>query len=178
MVVENGKTKVNYGTLFSKLLKDQVNPKCGKWTQKTKGWKYIQPTKVQRKLLDVYRFKDFKTSPTFKFVSKVNEFVIEYADKKTTFLQKHPMHFPTQVNLKLFYELLVKYMWWIMENWCNELLQTMHTTCRILCRIFESYIWGFWNWLIWGYWRHYHQLEGEKNVKISGHKRHCTISNV
>ncbi len=30
MVAKNGKTKVNYGALFSKLFKDQVNPKCGK----------------------------------------------------------------------------------------------------------------------------------------------------
>ncbi len=132
---------------------------------------------MQRKLLDVCRFKDFKTSLTFKFVSEVNQFVIEYVDKKTTFLQKHPMHFPTQVSLKFFYELLVKYMWWIVKNWCNQILQTMHATCKILCRILESYIGGFWNW-IWGYWRQSHQLEGEKNVKINGHKRPCTISNV
>lgn len=128
------------GHYFQSCSKIKLTQNVASEPKKPKVEKTYQPTEVQWKLLDVCKFKDFKTSPTFKFVSEVNQFVIEYADKKTTFLQKHPMHFHAQVNLKFFYELLVKYMWWIMENWCNELLQTMHTTCKILCRILESYI--------------------------------------
>jgi hypothetical protein len=72
----------------------QLNPK------KPKVKKTYQPTKAQWKLFDVYKFTNFKT-PTFKYVPKVNEFVTEYVDKKTIFLQKL-LHFPVQVNIKFF----------------------------------------------------------------------------
>jgi hypothetical protein len=56
--------------------------------KKPKVEKKYQLIEVQQKLLHVCRIKDFKTLRTFKFVSKVNQFVIKYVDKKTTFLQK------------------------------------------------------------------------------------------
>jgi hypothetical protein len=52
---------------------------------------------------------DFKTSLTFKYVPKVNEFVIEYIDKKTIFLQKHgALPYPSQS--KVLHQLLLEYL--------------------------------------------------------------------
>jgi hypothetical protein len=55
--------------------------------KKPKVEKKYQLIEVQQKLLHVCRFKDFKTLRTL-FLSKVNQFVIKYVDKKTIFLQK------------------------------------------------------------------------------------------
>jgi hypothetical protein len=77
--------------------------------KKPKIEKTYQPAKAQQKLLDVCKFRDFKTPSTFKYVPKVNEFVTEYVDKKTTFLQKHgALPYPNQY--KVLHQLLLEYL--------------------------------------------------------------------
>jgi hypothetical protein len=65
----------------------------------------------------------------------------------------------------------------VIGNWYNQFLQTLHARCKIMCKIRESHVGGFWI-KVCGYWKQSHKLEGQKNVKISGHKKPCTISNV
>jgi hypothetical protein len=77
--------------------------------RKPKVEKMYQPTKAQRKLLNVCKFKDFKTPSTFKYVPKVNEFVIKYVDKKTTFLQKHGA-LPCPNQYEVLHQLLLEYL--------------------------------------------------------------------
>jgi len=88
MMVENVKTKVNYGVLLCKL-KIELTHSVTNEPKKLKVEKTYQPIEAQQKLFNVCEFKDFKTPRTFKFVPEVNEFQREYANKKTIFLQKH-----------------------------------------------------------------------------------------
>jgi hypothetical protein len=87
-MVENAKTKVNYGTLLYKL-KIELIQNAAIEPKKLKVEKTYQPIKAQQKLFNVCKFTNFKTPPTIKYVPKVNEFVTEHDDKITTFLQKH-----------------------------------------------------------------------------------------
>ncbi len=87
-MVENVITKVNYGALLCEL-KIELTHNLVSEPKKPKVEKTYQPMDVQWKLLDVCGFRDFKSPPTFKFVLEVNQFVTQYFDKKTIFLQKH-----------------------------------------------------------------------------------------
>jgi hypothetical protein len=74
-------TKVNYGVLLCKL-KTKLTHSVGSEPKKLKVEKTYQPIETQQKLFDVCRFKDLKLPPTFTYVLEVNEFLIEYVDKK------------------------------------------------------------------------------------------------
>jgi hypothetical protein len=107
-MAKNIKTKVNYGVLLCKLKIELIHNVTSK-PKKPKVEKTYQPTKTQQNLLDVCRFKDFKTPSIFKYVPEVNEFVTKYVDKKTTFLQKHGA-FPCPCQFKVLHQLLLEYL--------------------------------------------------------------------
>ncbi len=107
-MAENAKTKLNYGALLCKF-KTELTQNSASEPKKPKVEKTYQPTEAQWKLLNVCGFRDFKTPPTFKSVPEVNEFVTEYADKKTTFLQKHGA-LPCPGQSKVLHQLLLDYM--------------------------------------------------------------------
>lgn len=88
IMAKNAKTKVNYGMLLCKL-KTELTHNETSAPKKPKVEKTYQLTKVQWKLLNVCGFRAFKNPPMFKFVPKVNQFVIKCVDKKTIFLQQH-----------------------------------------------------------------------------------------
>jgi hypothetical protein len=94
--------KRNYGALLSKLKIELTKNVTSKPTKNQR----LKRRTNQLKLLDLCKFKDFKTLLTFKSPLKLNQFVIKYIDKKITLLQKQRI-FPW---LHFFYELLVKYM--------------------------------------------------------------------
>jgi hypothetical protein len=69
IMVENVKTKVNYGVLLYRLKIELIHNATIE-PKKPKVEKTYQPIKAQRKLFDVCKFTDFKTPPTFKYVPK------------------------------------------------------------------------------------------------------------
>jgi hypothetical protein len=90
--------KRNYGALLSKLKIELTKNVTSKPTKNQR----LKRRTNQLKLLDLCKFKDFKTLLTFKSSLKLNQFVIKYIDKKITLLQKQRI-FPW---LHFFYELL------------------------------------------------------------------------
>ena len=76
--INDDRPTINYSRLLTKL-KAEVPETTSK---KSRIEKTLFPTEAQRRLLDVYWYKDFLIPPCFGIVKEVNQFVKEHANHK------------------------------------------------------------------------------------------------
>jgi hypothetical protein len=81
----NDRLAINFSRLLTKLKAElpETTPK------KPRIVKKFYSTEAQRRLLDVYGYKDFLNPSGFDSVRKVNQFVTEHVDYMNEFERKH-----------------------------------------------------------------------------------------